>query len=170
MRTAKPDTPWNGATVAALKALWADGHSTTEIGRRLGVSKNAVIGKVHRLDLPGRPSPIRRGGTKRRRPRRMPRATGPTLPPLASLQQPTTPPQPSIAQCATEAPDMSTAPAREPHATRLVNGRCCWPIGEPRAAGFRFCDEPNEEERPYCPAHCVRAYVRAKRAEKRTAA
>jgi len=53
---------WNDEIVRRLRWLWDEGHSTAEIGRRLGVSKNAVVGKVHRLDLPTRPSPISRGG------------------------------------------------------------------------------------------------------------
>ena len=166
MRSANPDATWNDATVAALKALWAEGHSTAEIGRRLGVSKNAVVGKVHRLDLPGRPSPIRRDGAARSRARRPVRANRSTLPPLACLQLP----QPTIGRSATRTRPVPRVPAREPTPATLGNGCCCWPIGEPRAAGFRFCDEPNEEGRPYCPAHCARAYVRAKRAEKQTAA
>ena len=81
------DMEWSEETIVHLRALWADGHSTAEIGRRLGVSKNAVVGKAHRLDLPARPSPIRRDGPGPRQPRRsVPRTTGPTLPPLASTQ------------------------------------------------------------------------------------
>lgn len=44
---------------AALGELWHEGISTAEIGRRLKISKNAVIGKAHRWGLPARPSPIR---------------------------------------------------------------------------------------------------------------
>ena len=55
---------WSDEQIEQLRALWAEGHSTAEIGRRLGVSKNAVVNKAHRLDLPARPSPIRRDGTQ----------------------------------------------------------------------------------------------------------
>ena len=48
---------WNEDAIAKLRALWAEGLSTAEIGRRMGVSKNAVVGKAHRLNLPSRPSP-----------------------------------------------------------------------------------------------------------------
>src|SRR5580765_4374685 len=76
---------WNDEVIIQLRALWDEGHSTAEIGRRLGVTKNAVVGKAHRLDLPARPSPIRRDGTggapRRSAPRRL---AGPTLPPLSS--------------------------------------------------------------------------------------
>ena len=51
---------WNESSIAKLRALWAEGLSTAEIGRRMGVQKNAVVGKAHRLNLPSRPSPIRR--------------------------------------------------------------------------------------------------------------
>jgi GcrA cell cycle regulator len=50
---------WNDAITAKLRTLWAEGHSTAEIGRRLGVSKNSIVGRVNRLDLPKRPSPLR---------------------------------------------------------------------------------------------------------------
>jgi GcrA cell cycle regulator len=51
---------WDSETESRLRVLWAEGHSASEIGRRLGVSKDAVIGKSHRLGLSGRPSPIKR--------------------------------------------------------------------------------------------------------------
>lgn len=51
---------WTEEIIAQLKALWAEGLSTAEIGRRLSITKNAVVGKAHRLGLPARPSPIRR--------------------------------------------------------------------------------------------------------------
>ncbi len=53
---------WAEDTIVRLRSLWDEGLSTAEIGRRLGITKNAVVGKAHRLDLPARPSPIRLGG------------------------------------------------------------------------------------------------------------
>ena len=50
---------WTPKRVSALIALWNEGLSTSEIGGRLGVTKNAVVGKVHRLGLPKRGSPIK---------------------------------------------------------------------------------------------------------------
>jgi GcrA cell cycle regulator len=76
---------WADEIIVRLRELWSEGHSTAEIGRRLGVSKNAVVGKAHRLDLAARPSPIRREGERppqRSGPPR--RLAGPTLPPLSS--------------------------------------------------------------------------------------
>jgi GcrA cell cycle regulator len=82
---------WGEETIRHLRDLWAQGLSTAEIGRRLGVSKNAIVGKAHRLDLDARPSPIRRDAAKpaSERPASLPRMAGPTLPPLASAGAPT---------------------------------------------------------------------------------
>src|SRR4051794_39746211 len=52
-------SPWTDVIITALIQLWNEGRSGAEIARRLNVSRNAVIGKAHRLDLPRRPSPIR---------------------------------------------------------------------------------------------------------------
>lgn len=51
---------WTEENVARLRELWEQGLSTAEIGRQLNVTKNAVVGKAHRLGLKARPSPIRR--------------------------------------------------------------------------------------------------------------
>lgn len=50
---------WTDELIAQLRDLWGQGLSTAEIGRRLSITKNAVVGKAHRLGLPPRPSPIR---------------------------------------------------------------------------------------------------------------
>ncbi len=55
---------WNDEKIQRLKKLWSEGLTTGEIGKRLGVSKNAVVGKAHRLGLKGRPSPIKRQPNK----------------------------------------------------------------------------------------------------------
>ena len=51
---------WTDEKVNSLKKLWAKGTSTAEIARRLGLSKNSIIGKVHRLNLDMRPSPLKK--------------------------------------------------------------------------------------------------------------
>ncbi len=49
---------WNDERVATLRKLWTDGLSASQIAKQLGgVTRNAVIGKVHRLGLAGRPRP-----------------------------------------------------------------------------------------------------------------
>ena len=99
------DIDWTEETVARLRTLWAEGHSTAEIGRRMGTTKNAVIGKTHRLHLTPRASPIRGKGTGTPRKPVVARVRGPSLPPLAAVagstpatpaSSPPAPPRPAI--------------------------------------------------------------------------
>ena len=55
---------WTEDKIKQLKKLWAKGRSTIEIAKELGISKNSVVGKVHRLDLTNRPSPIKKKSDK----------------------------------------------------------------------------------------------------------
>jgi GcrA cell cycle regulator len=152
-------TPRQGNSVT----LWAEGHSTAEIGRRMGVSKNAVVGKAHRLDLPARPSPVRRGSRQAvaapKRASRLKRVQ--TLPSLAAafVPAPVTTPN-TVSPAGTAHDDTAPVPARRP-TTRRDGPQCCWPIGEPGQTGFRFCDAPLTTRTPYCEAHARKAYVRA---------
>jgi GcrA cell cycle regulator len=149
---------WTDATITRLRQLWAEGHSTAEIGRRLGVSKNAVVGKAHRLDLPARKSPIRQAGAGNpRRPARQPLPKLTDIMPVRSLATSTSP---------DPIPARVTVPlvaATEPAPIRLGKAPCCWPIGEPGTATFRFYEALVVAGRPYCEEHCKNAY-RAPRA------
>jgi GcrA cell cycle regulator len=103
---------WNEETIRQLRVLWSEGHSTAEIGRRLGVSKNAIVGKAHRLDLDARPSPIRRDASKpaAERPVSYPKVAGPTLPPLASaVVLPVPAPEPAPAPVVARVPETRAA-------------------------------------------------------------
>lgn len=53
------ETIWTSELIDQLGTLWEQGLATAEIGRRLGISKNAVIGKAHRMALKARPSPLK---------------------------------------------------------------------------------------------------------------
>lgn len=142
---------WTAEAVALLTAFWNEGHATAEIGRRMGISKNAVIGKAHRLGLPPRPSPIRTKGTGKT-PRRRARIS-PSVSSLLPLRPATddTPPPPPAAPAKPAAPPPARPPPRgEP---------CCWPIGEPGTRGFRTCDAPAQPRKPYCAEHAQAAYV-----------
>jgi GcrA cell cycle regulator len=164
------------ALIPQLRVLWAEGHSTAEIGRRLGVTKNAVISKAHRLHLPPRPSPIRRniggGVTVITRTRALPSGAA-SLPPLASGVV-------AVVEHAQAAPKaVIPAPASAPAvAAPRPYGRavtCCWPIGEPGTPSFRFCvAEVALREKlqrdgsvvsvrgVYCGEHAARATVRTR--------
>ena len=162
---------WTEEMVARLRTLWAEGHSTAEIGRRMGTSKNVIIGKAHRLRLPSRPSPIRAKGTGTPRKPPVPRVRGPSLPPLAAVAgsppaQPVSPPAAAPPRPAVPIP----APAPQPATVfkPLANKQqCCWPIGEPGTRGFRYCDGPAAPGKPYCAEHSSQAYVAPRAARDR---
>lgn len=139
---------WTEESIARLRSLWSEGLSTAEIGRRLNISKNAVVGKAHRLNLPSRPSPIRRSeGTATPRTAAPKRAQGPTLPPLSpSVNNTVMPPLRAI---------VSQPRSQQPRSTP-----CCWPIGEPGKPSFHFCNAPAVASKPYCEEHASIAYVR----------
>lgn len=148
---------WTAEAIERLRALWAEGHSTAEIGRRMGISKNAVVGKAHRLNLPARPSPIRREapGAATRTVARPPR---PAVAPRMTLPQPAS--SPVVAPVA-------AAPAPRPVVLRPfprfnAAKSCCWPIGEPGQPGFRFCTAEAMGGKPYCAEHAAVAYVKAR--------
>ena len=154
---------WSTEAIERLRALWAEGHSTAEIGRRMGISKNAVVGKAHRLNLPARPSPIRREAGDPaaprpavvRAPRVVPGGARTTLPPVA---QPAPAPVPMAV--------LPVAPPAPPPAVvrpfpRVASARaCCWPIGEPGQPDFRFCAAAAMTSKPYCLDHAAVAYVK----------
>jgi len=149
---------WTTEAIDRLRVFWAEGHSTAEIGRRMGISKNAVVGKAHRLDLPARPSPIRRDPTA---PRPVAAGRRPTLPPLRAAMPRRE--EPKLAM--PEARIVAVAP--KPVAIvrafpRASTKSCCWPIGEPGTKGFRFCVDPAMGGKPYCAEHAALAYVRVK--------
>jgi len=173
---------WNEETILLLKELWAQGHSAAEIGRRLAVTKNAIVGKAHRLDLTARPSPIRRDGASaaNERPQAAHWVQGPTLPPLPSASaQPVAsniqPIRPAAAATAVRPPVSAQRPLRSPPPPappvravtppppmphRRPAPSCCWPIGEPGKRDFRFCDDPSMLGKPYCEDHAKLAYVK----------
>ena len=163
---------WNEAAIARLRALWDEGHSTAEIGRRMGVTKNAIVGKAHRLELPARPSPIRRltDPTHVARRDQVRRATGPTLPATQAVSQ--APTQATAQAVAASEPDaaITVAPARPAIQLRAVPpprpaarvSTCCWPIGDPGTPSFRFCDDGALPNQPYCQEHASLAYVKVR--------
>ncbi len=59
------ETIWTQERIDQLGLLWREGLSTAEIGRRMGITKNAVVGKAHRLALDPRPSPLKRPPIRR---------------------------------------------------------------------------------------------------------
>jgi GcrA cell cycle regulator len=150
---------WTDERVEMLKRLWLDGLSASQIAKQLGgVTRNAVIGKVHRLGLSGRATP-----SKPARPVfKAPRPARPVAPPSAPRR---------IAEPAA----MAVAPTpmryedeKPGSATVLTLGAhmCKWPIGDPSSASFTFCGR-RASDGPYCGEHARVAY-QPTQARKRT--
>ena len=138
---------WTEERVAELMRLWEAGRSASEIGRLLGVSKNSVVGKAHRMKLKARPSPIKRGGSPSVR-----------RTPVAPIAKPAVQVQP--APKPVEARPAAQAPVRRPVARANGKGpNCLWPIGDPGDQDFHFCGAPAVPGKPYCDEHCARAYI-----------
>lgn len=140
---------WTNERVEELRRLWGQGQTASRIADLLGgVTRNAVIGKAHRLGLRGRPSPIRRdeNGVVTRP---VPRVSVPAPAPVKAELPPVEAP-PSVA---------ASAPS-QPKAAQAGGRTCSWPVGDPKQAGFHFCGGEAVPGRPYCAAHCGMAYQR----------
>ncbi|WP_305984322.1 GcrA family cell cycle regulator [Roseibium sp. MMSF_3544] len=173
---------WTNERVELLKKLWSDGLSASQIAGELGgVTRNAVIGKVHRLGLSGRA----KTSSSSAKPRR-PRANAPS--PSGAPKKPSHSPQ-TIGATALKA-DVSPIPAVEakpeiepvpdmviPISQRatiltLTERTCKWPIGDPATDDFYFCGRVSDAGVPYCAYHCKIAYqpVADRRRERKTVA
>ncbi|QFT33484.1 GcrA family cell cycle regulator [Roseibium porphyridii] len=159
---------WTDERVELLKKLWSDGLSASQIAGELGgVTRNAVIGKVHRLGLSGR-AKSSSSSSKPRRPRTNAPATGTSAP-----KKPTPQPQ-TIGATALKAdiaptPIVEAEPDLEPIAElvpiserasilTLTERTCKWPIGDPATDDFYFCGRQSDAGVPYCAHHCKIAY------------
>jgi len=76
---------WTEERIAELTKLWAEGLSAAEIGKRLEITKNSVVGKVHRLGLPKRQSPIKRAEGSSPAPKKRKKVEKPKIITMAAL-------------------------------------------------------------------------------------
>jgi GcrA cell cycle regulator len=163
---------WTPKRTESLIKLWKSGVPTSEIGRKLKVTKNAVVGKAHRLGLPGRQSPIPSKSEKAApRPAPRPAPTGATKAPVAKAPAPVA--APSVVAKPVVKPVARSVEEKPDTVVRLENlgpGMCAWPIGEPGTEGFHFCGKrPTVPDKPYCLEHCQRAYVKSSKDRKDSA-
>ena len=82
---------WTEERIDRLKAMWTKGATASQIAEELGgVSRNAVIGKAHRLGLESRPSPVKAGEEKEKKakPAPAPKAAKPAVPKPAPAAEP----------------------------------------------------------------------------------
>ncbi len=129
----KAQSGWTEDRLAKLRELWDKKLSITKIGEELGVSRNAVAGKAHRLGLEKRQSPIK-----------------PSIKPKTQKNEwDETLRGPMPLRLVLRSLDWS-------------RNKCLWPYGDPKNLDFKFCGEPVLSGKPYCLKHCDLAYNNSK--------
>lgn len=176
---------WTDDRVDTLKTMWGEGKSASQIAKELGgVTRNAVIGKVHRLGLSNRATPAKATTKEAAKPKPAPRAkakvakteakadAGTTAPKQAPVKeisrakaiipagQPL-PPQPSNSEISAEALASLVEiekKSRKLSLMQLTERTCKWPIGDPATPEFWFCGHPSQPGKPYCETHVAVAF------------
>ena len=138
---------WNEENVSRLRELWDQGLPTAQIGKLLGFTKNAVVGKAHRIGLERRPSPIRRTAVKPDRKK----ARSPVMPKLNFE---------NTSEIKNNTQESNSFNSDLKNLVTPVGKRGCeWPLGHPDEPEFHFCGKERFEDKPYCLKHCAVAYV-----------
>jgi len=149
---------WTDERVELLKKLWADGLSASQIAAELGsITRNAVIGKVHRLGLSGR---AKSPSANPARPRKA-RAANHVL----RVSRPVTRGNTALAhayeveiEAEPEVVDNVIPIGQRRTLLELSEGTCHWPVGDPGSPEFFFCGGPSLTGLPYCTHHSRIAY------------
>ena len=130
---AEETNSWTDERLEKLRDLWAKGLSISQIGEEMGVTRNAIAGKAHRLGLPKRQSPISKSASK-------------PVKGDASAIEPT-----------------RELPLRLAlRNIQWSRSKCMWPTGDPKTVAFSFCGKPILPGKPYCSDHCVQAYTNSR--------
>ncbi|MEM8840571.1 MAG: GcrA family cell cycle regulator [Pseudomonadota bacterium] len=174
---------WTDERVEKLKELWGEGMSASQIAKSLGgVTRNAVIGKVHRLGLSNRGTSVPgSGSTEEAKPAEKPATKATVSQPAAPVEAPKPAPAPSVSQRVApvirdasqpRAPGLPTPEEEAARATlaeiekmakklnllELTERTCKWPIGDPAEENFFFCGLPCAPSKPYCEHHVAVAF------------
>ena len=147
---------WTDERVELMKKLWQEGLSATQIAAELGgITRNAVIGKVHRLGLNGRDKSPSSSAPRVRKPRsNMMRVSRPSMRGNTAL---------AIAFEMEQVPEPEFIENIIPIGQRKIllelnEDTCRWPIGDPATAEFFFCGGQPLTSLPYCSYHSRVSY------------
>ena len=121
---------WNDKKLKELEDLWKQGLPISKIGERLGVSRNSVAGKAHRMGLPKRTSPISSVKKENLSVKKNNENSNIDLPLKIKLRS-----------------------------VQWSRTKCCWPEGDPKQNDFKFCGQDIFPGRPYCDKHSLLAYT-----------
>jgi GcrA cell cycle regulator len=156
---------WTDEIVEQLKQHWGEGKSASQIASLLGhgFSRNAVIGKVHRLGLAGRAKSPSPAAPRPRQPRTLlagPRPARPSavVPRIARGATALAIAPQALADTEAEAFESVVVPmSLRVTILELKESMCRWPLGDPTSPDFRYCGSPANSG-PYCPHHGALAY------------
>jgi GcrA cell cycle regulator len=169
---------WDNGILKKLKALVGKGLTTAEIGKRLGISKNAVVGKLHRLGWVSKTndasiakksktakktvSESKKTLVKKVTPKPSKKTPGKTVTKTETKVTLKKKPTEKSKRTGGRGFKESTVHQRMvQHALEMANlkpNQCRWPIGDPDSEGFHFCGQPVFVGKPYCYEHCKQAY------------
>jgi GcrA cell cycle regulator len=179
---------WTDERIALLKKMWKDGKSAADIAKTLakGVTRNAVIGKAHRMGLSNRPSPIKKGekddaapapvkaAVKKETAAKKEAPKKEAAKPVAVAPKKIVPP---VVVSGVKHNPLARGEIAEPRKFEkeaipegggvalidLTERMCRWPIGDPREDDFTFCGRTIRQGTPYCPDHAGAAYQSSSR-------
>ncbi|MEL6643179.1 MAG: GcrA family cell cycle regulator [Pseudomonadota bacterium] len=163
---------WTDERVEQLKKMWGEGQSASQIAKELGgVTRNAVIGKVHRLGLSNRSgaAPAKPAKEKPAPKVEAEAAPKPAVAEASVPARPATPARKQIIPAGQPLPPQPSANEISPEALasvrevekkskkislmELTERTCKWPVGDPATDDFWFCGLPVQPGKPYCEAH-----------------
>ena len=151
---------WNDERVDLLSRLWLEGRSASQIATELGqgVTRNAVIGKVHRLGLSGRVklAPSAPATRLRVKPVNKQDERQPHVVSIAPAMETLAPPPPAIAQRPSS--DVVIPFSNRVTIMELRDTMCRWPLGDPTSVDFRYCGSRSGALGPYCDEHARMAF------------
>lgn len=157
-------TIWTDEKVALLRRLYQEGKSATQSAVILGdgVTRNAVVGKWHRLNFSGRAKPAKMGRPPVERNQRAPTILspepvrrGPSLATVPPARQRVEPAPAIVVQ--TTSPDDHRAPCS---IVDLPKGSCKWGV-DFQDGQHLFCNKPQQVGKPYCPEHVLASISKA---------
>jgi len=177
---------WDNSALKKLKALVGKGLSTSEIGRRLGMSKNAIVGKLNRLGWNAKAgantknAPARKKTVTSAKPKPAAKAPAKKTSVVKAPAKKTVAPKVTTKKAAPVKKTETKPAVKEPktssktsaknlamhqriiqHSLEMASlkpNQCRWPIGDPDSENFHFCGKPVFTGKPYCYEHCRLAY------------
>ncbi len=155
---------WTDEAVEELKKMWDKGMTTGQIAKVLNVTKNSIIGKVHRLCLTARPSPIKKASSEKNETKATKAAKSSSTKNNDAKNRKQEFTEPKVAENNIEEKDLlhkdTVVEETNIPLVKLDNHTCRWPLGDPRDDDFCFCGKRVKTGQTYCEEHAAIAYVK----------